>query len=48
MLEGLSRMQALGMETATVEYDAENDAAHQLYRSLGFERKFEVFGYRRD
>jgi mycothiol synthase len=47
MLEGLRRMRALGMQTATVEYDVGNVAAHQLYASLGFRKQFEILGFRR-
>jgi mycothiol synthase len=46
MLEGLARMQASGMRSATVEYDATNEAAAALYAGLGFVTRFETFGYR--
>jgi predicted GNAT family acetyltransferase len=35
------------MQTATVEYDAGNAAARELYAALGFRRRFEIIGYRR-
>jgi mycothiol synthase len=40
-------MRDLGMETARVEHDAENAAASALYRGLGFIKKYETLGYRR-
>jgi ribosomal protein S18 acetylase RimI-like enzyme len=47
MLYALREMQRLGMETATVGHDATNVAARELYRSLGFWKKYETLGYRR-
>ena len=47
LLQGLRELRRLGMETATVQHDAANLAARDLYRGLGFERRFETFGYRR-
>jgi mycothiol synthase len=47
MLEGLARMLASAMRSATVEYDATNEAAAALYAGLGFVKRFETFGYRR-
>jgi mycothiol synthase len=47
MLEGLARMHASGMRSATVEYDATNAAAAALYAGIGFVKRFETFGYRR-
>lgn len=47
MLAGLRELQRLGMRTATVEHDATNIAASALYRSLGFEKRYETLGYRR-
>ena len=47
LLHGLRELRRLGMETATVQHDAANLAASDLYRGLGFERRFETFGYRR-
>jgi mycothiol synthase len=47
MLDGLRRMRTRGMQTATVEYDAGNAAARELYAALGFRRRFEIIGYRR-
>lgn len=47
MLRALGAMRSLGMETATVAYDAGNLAARELYRGLGFTKKYETVGYRR-
>jgi mycothiol synthase len=47
LLHGLRELRRLGMESATVQHDAANLAARDLYRGLGFERRFETFGYRR-
>jgi ribosomal protein S18 acetylase RimI-like enzyme len=47
MLHALAEMKALGMETATVEHLADNMAARELYRGLGFEKRFETVGYTR-
>jgi mycothiol synthase len=47
MLEGLARMRSEGMTSATVEYDATNEPAAELYRSLGFAKRYEMWGYRR-
>jgi ribosomal protein S18 acetylase RimI-like enzyme len=47
MLYALGEMKRLGLETATVEHDASNLAALELYRGLGFRKKYETLGYRR-
>ncbi|MFC4530959.1 GNAT family N-acetyltransferase [Sphaerisporangium dianthi] len=47
MLLAMRRMEALGMVTVTVNHDAENHAARELYRSLGFAKRYETHGYRR-
>src|SRR5204863_606089 len=47
MLHGLERMRSLGMEAATVEYDASNVPARNLYAGIGFVKRFETFGFRR-
>lgn len=47
LLHGLRELRRLGMETATVQHDAANLAARDLYRGLGFERRHETFGFRR-
>ncbi|MEZ4869601.1 MAG: GNAT family N-acetyltransferase [Caldilineaceae bacterium] len=46
MCHALRQMQELGMERATVEHLAENEAARELYHSLGFRKKYETLGYR--
>ncbi|NUO99793.1 MAG: GNAT family N-acetyltransferase [Nonomuraea sp.] len=46
MLHGLRAMRAAGMTLATVNHDAGNAAARALYRSLGFARRHETYGYR--
>lgn len=47
MLYALREMKDLGMETALVAHDANNLAALELYRSLGFRKKYETLGYKR-
>ncbi len=47
MLHALRELRALGMETATVEHAADNTPALELYRGLGFEKRYETYGYRR-
>jgi mycothiol synthase len=47
MLAGLRELRRLGMATAAVEHDASNLAAGALYRSLGFVKRYETVGYRR-
>lgn len=47
MLHGLHAMKNLGMETAIVEYEAANLPASELYRGLGFQKRYETLGYRR-
>ncbi|MGW4403481.1 GNAT family N-acetyltransferase [Nonomuraea sp. NPDC004702] len=47
MLHAMRRMRAAGMTAVTVNHDADNVAARELYRSLGFVRRHETYGYRR-
>ncbi len=47
MFYALAEMKRQGMETAIVEHTADNLPALELYRSLGFEKKYETLGYRR-
>ncbi|MET8146383.1 hypothetical protein ABZU32_39255 [Sphaerisporangium sp. NPDC005288] len=47
LLCAMRRMKALGMRTVSVNHDAENHAARELYRSLGFVKRHETHGYRR-
>jgi mycothiol synthase len=47
MSYGLDVMRQAGMERAVVEHNAENMAAHMLYQSLGFTKKYETLGFRR-
>lgn len=47
MLHGLCEMKSLGIETARVEYEAANLPAGELYRRLGFQKRYETLGYRR-
>jgi ribosomal protein S18 acetylase RimI-like enzyme len=47
MLYALREMKSQGMETATVQHDQTNLAALELYRSLGFSKKYETLGYKR-
>jgi ribosomal protein S18 acetylase RimI-like enzyme len=45
MLQGLRIMQRHGMTVASVEHTAENAAARELYRRLGFVKKYETLGF---
>lgn len=47
MLHGLREMRSAGMETAMVQHDARNLPALELYRNLGFKKRYETLGYRR-
>lgn len=46
LLQGLRDMLAAGMGAARVSYDAMNSNAAELYRGLGFSRRFTTWGYR--
>jgi ribosomal protein S18 acetylase RimI-like enzyme len=43
----MAEMRRYSLTTITVNHNAENIAAAQLYVSLGFIRRHETFGYRR-
>lgn len=47
MLAAMNIMRQHGMLTALVQHDAANQAAGQLYASLGFQKKYETLGYQR-
>ncbi len=47
LTHGLREMQRRGMERASVEHTAENVPARDLYRSLGFVKKYETLGFQR-
>jgi ribosomal protein S18 acetylase RimI-like enzyme len=47
MARGLEVMARRGMTSAKVEYDATNAPAHALYTGLGFAKKYETWGFRR-
>ncbi|GGS65931.1 GNAT family N-acetyltransferase [Nonomuraea spiralis] len=47
MSHAMRRMRALGLTAVTVNHDAGNAAARELYRSLGFVRRHETYGFRR-
>jgi ribosomal protein S18 acetylase RimI-like enzyme len=47
MLHAMRQMKALGMATVTVNHNAENLAALKLYKSLGFTKRYETYGFRR-
>jgi len=47
MSHAMARMKARGLATATVNHNAENLAALKLYESLGFEKQYETYGFRR-
>lgn len=43
----IGEMRRLGLRTATIAHDATNLPALELYRGLGFAKKYETLGYRR-
>jgi ribosomal protein S18 acetylase RimI-like enzyme len=47
MYEGMRRMRAAGMETAVVRYNADNVGGVPLYRSVGFQTRYEIVEYRK-
>jgi len=47
MYEGMRRMRAAGMETAIVRYHADNEAGVPLYRSVGFQTRYQIAEYRK-
>lgn len=47
MVEAMHQMKAAGMESVTVNHDAENLAAMKLYEGLGFKKRYETYGFRR-
>ena len=47
MYEGMRRMRAAGMETAIVCYHADNVSGVPLYRSVGFQTRYEITEYRK-
>jgi GNAT superfamily N-acetyltransferase len=47
MYEGMRRMRAAEMETAIVRYHADNVSGVALYRSVGFQTRFETTDYRK-
>ncbi len=47
MYEGMRRMRAAGMETAIVRYNADNIAGVPLYRSVGFQTRYQITEYRK-
>jgi ribosomal protein S18 acetylase RimI-like enzyme len=46
MRRGMADMRAAGMTRATVNHNAENEAARRLYERLRFEREYVTYGYR--
>ena len=44
MLHGLRELRRRGMETATVQHDASNLPARNLYAGLGFQKRYETLG----
>ena len=48
MLVALRKLQSLGMHSPTVEHAADNRPALELYSRLGFEKNYELYGYRFD
>ena len=47
MYDGMRRMRAAGMETAIVRYNADNVAGVPLYRSVGFQPRYQIAEYRK-
>jgi ribosomal protein S18 acetylase RimI-like enzyme len=47
MYEAMRRMRAAGMETAIVRYNADNVAGVALYRSVGFQTRYQSTDYRK-
>jgi ribosomal protein S18 acetylase RimI-like enzyme len=47
MYAGMRRMRAAGMDTAIVRYNADNVAGVPLYRSVGFQTRYEIARYRK-
>ena len=47
MYEGMRRMRAAGMETAIVCYHADNVSGVPLYRSVGFQTRYQITNYRK-
>ena len=47
MYEGMRRMRAAGMETAIVRYSVDNVSGVPLYRSVGFQTRYETIEYRK-
>ena len=47
LLHALRQMQGHGMTLATVNHDAENLPARKLYESIGFEKRYQTYGFRR-
>lgn len=47
MYEGMRRMRAAGMETAIVRYNADNIAGVPLYRSVGFQTRYQLAEYQK-
>jgi GNAT superfamily N-acetyltransferase len=47
MHEGMRRMRAAGMGTAIVCYNVDNVSAVSLYRSVGFQTRYEITEYRK-
>jgi mycothiol synthase len=47
MYEGMRRMRAAGMETAIVCYNADNVSGVPLYRSVGFQTRYQITEYRK-
>jgi mycothiol synthase len=44
---GLRVMHEQGMRSATISYNAENQAAHHLYQGLGFEPRYTTLGFQK-
>ncbi len=47
MYEGMRRMRAARIETAIVLYNADNEAGVSLYRSVGFQMRYQITEYRK-
>ncbi|MEE6261286.1 GNAT family N-acetyltransferase [Plantactinospora sonchi] len=47
MLAAMRRMRTAGMTTVSVHYNADNLPAHRLYASIGFQKRYQTYGFRR-
>ncbi len=48
LYEGMRRMKAQGMTTATVWHEAQNEASRSLYYSVGFKPRYQIYDYEKE